>query len=167
VVFLSDHGFHLGEKHHWQKNTLWEEATHCNLAFRVPGATTPNSICQRCVSLQDLYPTLMELTGLTPPSKVEGRSLVPLLKDPQAAWESTAITSWGDRYVSIRTETYRYIRYCEDQEELYDITRDPHEWTNQINNQDYAAEAESLRSQVPALEDMAPRLKSGRGTGDD
>jgi arylsulfatase A-like enzyme len=109
----------------------------------------------------------MELTGLTPPSKVEGRSLVPLLKDPKAAWESTAITSWGDRYISIRTERYRYIRYREDQEELYDITKDPHEWTNQIKNQDYTAEVESLRSKVPALQDMAPKLKSGRRIGDD
>ncbi len=166
VVFLSDHGFHLGEKHHWQKNTLWEEATHCNLAFRVPGITTPSSVCQRCVSLQDLYPTLMELTGLTPPSQVEGRSLVPLLKDPKAAWESTAITSWGDRYVAIRTEHYRYIRYRDDQEELYDLLKDPHEWTNQIKNQDYAAEVEILRSKIPALKDMAPKLKSGRRSDD-
>jgi choline-sulfatase len=164
VVLLSDHGFHLGEKHHWQKNTLWEEATHSNLMFRVPGTTRPEGACQRFVSLQDVYPTLAELCGLKPPAYVEGCSLVPLLKDPAADWESTALTSWGDRYITLRTENYRYIRYREGEEELYDHSEDPHEWTNQIGNGEYAAEIERLRAKVPALHDMAPRLKSGRGT---
>jgi arylsulfatase A-like enzyme len=167
VVFLSDHGFHLGEKHHWQKNTLWEEATHCNLIFRMPGTTKPKGVCQRFVSLQDVYPTLAELCGLKPPTYVEGRSLVPLLKAPAAEWESTALTAWGDRYVTLRTEKYRYIRYREGEEELYDHSKDPHEWTNQITNKYYASELEALRSKVPALKDMAPKLKSGRGNGDD
>jgi arylsulfatase A-like enzyme len=166
VVLMSDHGFHLGEKHHWQKSTLWEEATHCNLMFRVPGTTKPKGVCQRFVSLQDVYPTLAELCGLKPPAYVEGRSLVPLLKDPAAAWESTAVTAFGDRYVTLRTEKYRYIRYCEGEEELYDHSKDPHEWTNQIKNKDYAAELETLRSKVPALKDMAPKLKSGRDKDD-
>ncbi len=169
VVLMSDHGFHLGEKHHWQKSTLWEEATHCNLMFRVPGTTKPKGVCERFVSLQDVYPTLMELCGLKPPTAVEGRSLVSLLKDPTAEWESTAVTTFGDRYVTLRTEKYRYIRYREGEEELYDHSKDPHEWTNQIRNTDYAAELESLRSKVPALKDMAPKLKlkSGRDKGDD
>lgn len=166
VIFMSDHGFHLGEKHHWQKNTLWEEATHCNLMVRAPGTTSPKGVSERFVSLQDIYPTLAELCRLKAPKYVEGKSLVPLLKDPKAEWESTAITSWGDRYVSIRTEKYRYIRYREDQEELYDHSKDPHEWTNQIKNKDYAADLAFLRSKVPALKDMAPKLKSGR-KGDD
>lgn len=166
VVFLSDYGFHLGEKHHWQKSTLWEEATHCNLLVRVPGTTKPKGVCERFVSLQDLYPTLMELCELKPPAAVAGRSLGSLLKDPTAAWESTAVTAFGDRYVTIRTEKFRYIRYREGQEELYDHSKDPHEWTNQIKNKDYAAEIEILRAKVPALKDMAPKLKSGRGNGD-
>ncbi|MDX2036280.1 MAG: sulfatase [Isosphaeraceae bacterium] len=167
VVFMSDHGFHLGEKHHWQKNTLWEEATHCNLMVRAPGTTKPKGVCERFVSLQDVYPTLAELCGLEPPAYVEGRSLVPLLQNPGAPWDSTAITSWGDRYLTIRTEKYRYIRYREDQEELYDHAADPHEWTNQIDNKAYAADLILLRSKVPALRDMAPKLRSGRGNGDE
>ncbi|MEZ6139471.1 MAG: sulfatase [Zavarzinella sp.] len=167
VIFMSDHGFHLGEKHHWQKNTLWEEATHCNLMFRVPGTTSSKTVCQRFVSLQDVYPTLAELCNLKAPTYVEGRSLVPLLKNPEAPWESTAITSWGDRYVSIRTEKFRYIRYRDDEEELYDHSKDPHEWTNQIKNKEYAAELIRLRSMVPTLKDMAPKLKSGRAKGDE
>jgi choline-sulfatase len=167
VVFMSDHGFHLGEKHHWQKSTLWEEATHCNLVVRVPGTTQPKGVCERFVSLQDVYPTLMELCRLKPPAAVEGRSLAPLLKDPAAAWESTAVTAFGDRYVTLRTEKFRYIRYREGEEELYDHSNDPHEWTNQIKNEDYAADLVILRSKVPALKDMAPKLRSGRGIGDD
>lgn len=76
---------------------------------------------------------------------------MPLLKDLKAAWESTAITAFGDRYVTLRTEKYRYIRYREDEEELYDHSKDPHEWTNQIKNKDYAADLLILRSKVPAL----------------
>jgi arylsulfatase A-like enzyme len=119
------------------------------------------------VSLQDVYPTLAELCGLKPPANVEGHSLVPLLKDPAAEWESTAVTAFGDRYVTLRTEKYRYIRYREGEEELYDHSKDPHEWTNQIKNKDYATDLLILRSKVPALKDMAPKLKSGRRNGDD
>lgn len=97
VVFLTDHGFHLGEKHHWQKATLWEEATHCLLMFRVPGVTPAGGVSRRFVSLQDVYPTLVDLCGLDRPDYLDGRSLVPLLKDPDAAWPSTAVTRRADR----------------------------------------------------------------------
>jgi arylsulfatase A-like enzyme len=93
VVFLTDHGFHLAEKHHWQKATLWEEAAHSLLMIRAPGVTPAGGAeCQRFVSLLDIYPTLAELCGLEPPDYLVGRSLVPLLRDPEAPWESTAIT---------------------------------------------------------------------------
>ena len=136
VMLMSDHGFHLGEKHHWQKSTLWEEATHCLLMFRVPGTTKAGGRCERFVSLQDVYPTLAELCGLKAPDDVTGRSLVPLLERPDAAWESTAITAYGDRYITIRNEQFRYIRYRDGQEEFYDCANDPHEWANQISNPD-------------------------------
>ena len=84
VMLMSDNGFHLGEKHHWQKSTLWEEATHCLLMFRVPGMTKAGGTCERFVSLQDVYRTLTELCGLKAPDYVAGRSLVPLLKQPDA-----------------------------------------------------------------------------------
>ena len=85
VVFLTDHGFHLGEKHHWQKTTLWEEGTHTLLMFRAPGVTTAGGVSQRFVSLLDIYPTLAELCELTAPATIDGRSLVPLLKDPNGS----------------------------------------------------------------------------------
>jgi arylsulfatase A-like enzyme len=160
VVFMTDHGFHLAEKNHWQKGTLWEEATHCLLMFRVPGLTQAGGKCERFVSLQDIYPTLAELCGIEPPSYTDGRSLVPLLKRPDAAWQSTAISALYDRYVSIRTEGFRYIRYCDGQEEFYDCAKDPHEWTNQIGNPAYATAIRALRTAVPAQADMALPIPS-------
>ena len=166
VVFLTDHGFHLGEKHHWQKTTLWEEGTHVLLMFRAPGVTKAGGVSERFVSLMDIYPTLAELGGLTPPSYVDGRSLVSLLKDPKAPWESTAITGLCDKtktdmaYISIRHELGRYTRYGSDQEEFYDASRDPHEWANQIDNPKYATTVEKLRAQVPGFEEAAHPLPS-------
>lgn len=164
VVFLTDHGFHLGEKHHWQKTTLWEEGTHTLLMFRAPGVTEVGGVSERFVSLLDVYPTLAELCGLTPPASLDGRSLVPLLEDPEAPWESTAIAGLCDKgktdlaYVSIRHELGRYTRYGADEEEFYDTTRDPREWTNQIANPDYADTIGKLRALVPAFEDAAQPL---------
>ena len=114
----------------------------------------------------DIYPTLAELCGLTPPAYVDGRSLVPLLKDPKAPWESTAMTGLCDKtktdlaYVSIRHELGRYTRYGSDEEEFYDTTKDPHEWTNQMDNPDYATTVEKLRALVPGFEEAAPPLPS-------
>jgi arylsulfatase A-like enzyme len=160
VLLMSDHGFHLGEKHHWQKSTLWEEATHCLLMLRVPGLTGGGGACERFVSLQDVYPTLTELCGIAAPAYLEGRSLVPLLRNPHAGWKSTAVTAYGDRYVTVRNEKFRYIRYRDDEEEFYDVTRDPHEWKNEIRNPQYAAAIAELRKAVPALSAMAPGMPS-------
>ena len=167
VILMSDHGFHLGEKNHWQKSTLWEEATHCLLMIRAPGTTAPGGVCRRFVSLQDVYPTLVELCALQPQSNPEGRSLAPLLKQPDAAWPSTALTAYGDRYISIRTERFRYIRYRDDQEEFYECDKDPHEWRNQIGNPDFAAAIRDHRAAVPPLSEMAKPMPSARGAKDE
>ncbi len=164
VVFLSDHGFHLGEKNHWQKATLWEEATHCLLMIRAPGMTAPGSVSQRFVSLQDIYPTLAELCGIEPPEYLDGRSLVPLLKNPDAEWESTAITGLcekstpDDAYLTIRNEFGRYTRYGNGQEEFYHSQKDPREWTNEIDNPKYAEVIEKLKKHLPDLSETAKPL---------
>ncbi|QTN32084.1 sulfatase [Akkermansiaceae bacterium] len=164
VVFLTDHGFHLGEKLHWQKTTLWEEGTHTLLMFRAPGVTEGGGVSERFVSLMDIYPTLAELCGLEPPAYLDGRSLAPLLKDPMAPWKSTAITGLCDKiktdrsYLSIRTERGRYTLYATDEEEFYDTTKDPHEWTNQIENPEYAPLIREMRAALPS--DPAAPLSS-------
>ncbi|MFN3159186.1 MAG: sulfatase [Rubinisphaera brasiliensis] len=164
VVFLTDHGFHLGEKNHWQKATLWEEATHCLLMFRAPGVTKPDGVSERFVSLQDIYPTLAELCDLELHAGVDGRSLVPLLKDPNAEWESTAITCLSDKkspeqgYMTLRNEQGRYIRYGNGQEEFYDTTVDPREWTNEIDNPKYTSVVNGMKHSIPAASEMANPL---------
>jgi arylsulfatase A-like enzyme len=85
VVLWSDHGWHLGEKLHWRKFALWEEATRVTFTMTVPGVTPVGKKCERTVNLLDLYPTLVELCGLPAKTVPEGNSLVPLLKDPKAS----------------------------------------------------------------------------------
>ena len=158
VIFISDHGFHLAEKDHWQKGTLWEEATNSMLMCRVPGMTKPGGATKACVSLQDLYPTLMELCDIPKPEHVDGKSLAPILKNPKSKWDSTAISYLYDRYTSIRTEQFRYIRYQDGQQELYDHKKDPHEWKNEADNPEYAETLKKLKSKFPATEVMAKQL---------
>lgn len=165
VVFLTDHGFHLGEKHHWQKATLWEEATHSLLMIRAPGVTPADGAdCQRFVSLLDIYPTLAELCGLEPPAYLDGRSLVPLLRNPETSWKSTAITGLTSKggpwrpYISIRNETGRYTHYMDGQEEFYDTNQDPHEWANVIENPEYAPVIKKMRAAIPSPLDKATPL---------
>ena len=129
-MFWSDHGWHLGEKEHWRKFALWEEATRVPLVVVAPGVTRPGTRSERTVSLLDLYPTLVELCGLPQKPELEGESLVPLLKDPAAPWDHPAVTTHGRNNHAVRTERWRYIRYADGTEELYDHDNDPHEWTN-------------------------------------
>ncbi len=145
VVLWSDHGFHLGEKHHWAKSTLWEEATHTLLMIKAPGVTKPKQVCRRFVSLLDIYPTLAELCDLPAPTHLDGYSLVPLLKKPNRNWDKPAITGFLDMWkldvhMTVRTEHFRYIRYGQGGEEFYHCAKDPNEWTNQINNPAFKAE---------------------------
>ena len=130
VVLWSDHGWHLGEKHHWHKFTLWEEATRVPLIIAAPMVTKAGSRTAQPVSLIDLYPTLIELCDLSRNDRLDGVSLVPLLRDAAAKSKRPAVTSHGRGNHSVRSQRYRYIRYADGSEELYDHRTDPHEWTN-------------------------------------
>ncbi len=158
VVLWSDHGFHLGEKHRISKYTLWEESNRVLLAFRVPGLTEPGTVSHRTVSLLDLYPTLAELCGLEAPENLEGRSLVPLLEDPNLTWPYPALTTNFEGNHAIRSERYRYIRYQDGSEELYDHETDPNEWTNLSQNPQYTEVIENLSQFLPQTDaPSAPR----------
>lgn len=130
VVLWSDHGWHLGEKEHWRKFALWEEATRVTFMVVAPGVVPANQRCQRTVNLMDLYPTLIELCGLTSRTNLEGNSLVPLLKNPEAKWDKPSLTTHGRGNHAVRSERWRYIRYQGGGEELYDHDADPLEWNN-------------------------------------
>lgn len=149
VVFWGDHGWHLGEKQHWRKFTLWEEATRAPLIWVVPGVTQPGTACGRTVDFQSIYPTLTDLAGIPTPKHVEGKSLRPLLKDPKSEWSEPAITTFGYQNHAVRTEGWRYIRYANGDEELYDEKADPKEWTNLAQRPEHAQKKAELKALLP------------------
>jgi len=136
VVLWSDHGWHLGEKDISGKNSLWERSTRVPLIFAGPGVTR-NAQCQRPAELLDIYPTLVELCGLPPRQDLEGHSLVPQLKDASTPRPWPAITTHNHDNHTIRTENWRYIRYADGSQELYDLRQDPNEWHNLANDPAY------------------------------
>ena len=152
IVLWSDHGYHLGDKESCVKFTLWEKANHVPLIIVAPGITTPGVVCERPVSLLDLYPTLIELCGLPEKPELDGVSLVPLLKDPKASWDRPALMTMGRGNHAVRSERYRYIRYSDGSEELYDHENDPWEWDNLANNPELHPEIAKLRSWIPESE---------------
>jgi arylsulfatase A-like enzyme len=159
VVLWGDHGWHLGEKEHWRKFALWEEATRAPLIWRVPGLTTPGSVCERTVDFMSIYPTLTELTGVETPSHVEAKSMKPLLVDPQAAWPTPAVMTHEEGNHAVRSEGWRYIRYANGDEELYDETADPYEWKNLANDAKFAEQKAALAIHLPSTN--KPDLSSG------
>ncbi len=149
IVLWSDHGWHLGEKARWRKETLWRESTRVPLIVVAPGITQAGSTSSATVSLMDLYPTMVELAGLDMPEHPEGISLVPLLKDPAAEWDHAAISTsrFGNHAVS--TNRYRYIRYSDGTEELYDLDSDPNEWHNLADDPKLDKVIEELAALLP------------------
>lgn len=156
LVFWGDHGWHLGEKQHWRKFTLWNEATRAPMFFTVPGLTKPGAVCNRTVDFMSIYPTLCDLCGLPVPSHVEGASIKSLLADPNAPWDRPAITTHGYMNHTVRTEQWRYIRYADGGEELYDETKDPMEWTNLAGKNEFNSVKEQLKKLMPATNVSEP-----------
>lgn len=161
VVLWGDHGWHLGEKSHWRKFALWEEATRAPLIWVVPGLTPAGVACERTVDFMDVYPTLTDLAGVPTPSHVEGTSLKSLLKDPAAPRDVPALTTFGRNNHAVRSEGWRYIRYADGSEELYDEAADPYEWTNLAADPKLAPIKAELAKRLPAAN--ARPVKAGRG----
>ena len=155
ICLWSDHGWHHGEKEHWRKSTLWEEATRSPFIMFVPGVTQAGSACARPVDFLGIYPTLCDLAGLALPSHLEGKSLRPLLADVSASWDRPAVSTmlWNNH--AVRSERWRYIRYSDGSEELYDHNVDPHEWTNLAGDSTYTAEKKALMQWLPTKKQTA------------
>ena len=131
VVFLGDHGYHLGERVWWNKNTLFERSCRAPLLIAAPGVKP--GVARGLVEFVDLYPTLAELGGLTPPVGLAGQSLLPLLRDPDAPGKAAAftlVTRGSARGESVRTERWRFTRWSDGAVELYDHASDPEENRN-------------------------------------
>lgn len=149
VCLWSDHGWSLGEKEHWRKFALWEEPTRTVYIWRVPGMTPAGEVCERPVDLMSIYPTLCSLTGVDKPAHVEGEDIVPLLRDPQHSWDTPALTTFHRNNHALRDEQWRYIRYADGSEELYNHQSDPHEWTNLAEQDRFADVKARLQRFLP------------------
>ncbi len=160
VVVWSDHGWHLGEKGAWHKRTLWERSTHVPFFIAAPAVTRPGSVCNRPVNLIDIYPTLLDLCGLRAGGTLDGVSLVRLLRDPQAAWEHASVTTCERGNHAVRTDKWRYIRYNDGTEELYDRDTDPHEWTNLAEDPRFDSTKRELAKWLPKSDAPPALLKS-------
>lgn len=151
IIFWSDHGWHLGEKRSWRKFTLWEESARTPMIVVDP--RRPESAgreCRRPVALLDIYPTLSELCDIPVPRWCDGRSFTPLLEQPDTDWPYPALTIQGKGNYSARTEEWRYTRYFDGGEELYNHRDDPYEWRNLAD--------------VPAHRDVKNRLAASLPT---
>lgn len=161
IALWSDHGYHLGEKWHWHKQSLWQRATHVPLVIVAPGVTKPGSRCERPAGLIDVYPTLCDLAGFKAPQGLDGVSLRPLLENPAGQWERPAITTYGRGNHAIRTERWSYIHYYDDSEELYDRRQDPNEWINLASNPALASAKKELQKWLPAKEAAGESVPTG------
>lgn len=167
VVVWSDHGWQLGEKEHWGKFTAWERSTRVPMIIVPPGNAESKgfqagSRCDRPVSLLDVYPTVVDVLGVEKRKDLDGRSLLPLLKNPEAVWPHPALSAIGRGTWSVRDGRWRYIRYFDGSEELYDLQNDPDEWSNLINHPDHAGAARRLAREIPD----DPRFSHFVGVGD-
>jgi arylsulfatase A-like enzyme len=156
VVLWSDHGWHLGEKGITGKNTLWERSTRVPLIFAGPGVAE-GARCGRPAELLDVYPTLAELCALPVEAGLEGLSLSPQLRDAAAPRERPAITTHNRDNHAVRTEAWRYVRYADGSEELYDARADPNEWTNLAAAPRHAEVKSALARWLPAA--SAPPMR--------
>ncbi len=157
VVFWGDHGYQLGEKGKWSKaGSLWEQGTRTPFFICDPRqAAGQGRVCSRVVQMVDLYPTLTELCGLEPAAGLEGRSLVPLMRDPGAPWPHPAFTVWSEdgRSLSgilVRTERWRYAEFFGrgPGAMLIDPAEDPVELRNLANDPNYAEVVAELSGMV-------------------
>ena len=176
IVFVSDHGWTMGEKNHVYKNSLWEESTRVPLTIRAPGLTKPNTKVNHPVSLIDVYPTLLELAGLDNNTikndkgkSLDGFSLKPFLEDPNTKkWEgpdgalSVVYSSYknesipSNHHYSLRTKDWRYIIYDSGKEELYHNASDPKEWNNLVYEKTHPKRDEMVKILKEITHPMVP-----------
>ena len=179
IVLTSDHGWGMGEKNYLYKNSLWQESTRVPLVIRAPGVASQGGHSDQPVSLIDIYPTLIDLCDLTKDTQkndqghaLDGHSMKPLLEDPEKGqWAGpdsalTALYKWRAKYdpsqesYSLREKDWRYIRYENGKEELYETTSDPYEWTNLATDPKHTKTLtdfrEELLTRIPAAGTKVP-----------
>jgi arylsulfatase A-like enzyme len=161
IVLWSDHGYHQSEKRSFRKFSLWEESTRVPFILFDPRQknASEDRTCMEAVSLINIYRTLGDLAGIDVPKYVDGQSLTAQMKDPAKPIAAPAITTWGRGNYAVRDDQWRYIRYFDGGEELYDHSRDPQEWNNLADDSKYASTKKELSSFLP--KDEAALVKQG------
>ncbi|MCK5462673.1 MAG: sulfatase-like hydrolase/transferase, partial [Bacteroidales bacterium] len=172
VVITSDHGYHMGEKNQLFKHTVWEESTRVPMIFRFPDRKNSGLNCDHPVGLIDLYPTLVDLCGISDNTKrnedghpLDGHSMRPFLKDPvNGSWDGPSVAlscidagipvalnepgGIEDQQFTVRSRDWRYVLTRTGAEELYDHRSDPHEWHNLAGNPDFAEIKDKLKNEL-------------------
>jgi iduronate 2-sulfatase len=159
VVFMSDHGYHLGDHGLWQKMSLFERSVRVPLIIAAPNAKARGGETNALAELVDLYPTLARLANLSTPEYLDGVSLTPVLDDPRASVRDAAYTQIRNDGYAIRTDRWRYIEWAEGKEgsQLYDMSRDPGETTNLAADPQHAATVADLRARLGRYGASAPK----------
>lgn len=157
IVFWSDHGYHHGEKRDWGKHTLWERTSNVPFIWAGPGIAQDKTV-DASVSLIDMFPTLVALCHLQDKQKLDGVSLVSVLKDPATAKDrDVLLPGLKPKEYAIMNQDWRYIHYADGSEELYDVRKDPNEWDNLASKEELNGIKEKLRTSAPTT--FAPPVK--------
>jgi arylsulfatase A-like enzyme len=169
IIFYSDNGYHLGEKKHFTKCTLWERSTH--VPFIVVPPRSENSANETVswrpfatdepTSLQDIYPTVLDICGLEAPEPgIDGASVLPSITDPLRTHNRGVVTTYLRGNHAVRLHDWRYIRYADGGEELYHTSEDPDERNNLIADAGYATMIDELQNLLPVDDAKEVRSKS-------
>ncbi len=159
IVFMGDHGWHLGEKNRWSKYAVYDQANHTTMIIYDPTAEGNGKVCYKVVSMQDIYPTLIELTGIEPKTNIEGRSIAPLLENPNRAdWDHPVLMTYsGTNY--IKTNQYRFVNDGAGSQ-LYNVAIDPYEWNNLYGKQGTESIVKDLKIQMDSMIQIGMQLRS-------
>lgn len=149
IVLWSDHGYHLGEKDHWHKTTLWYRATHVPLIVVVPGLTKAGRVISKPVSLINLYETLIDLCDLPKRKGLDGVSLKPLLSNKNVDWTQPVTVDYQMGNTCVYLDKWHYIEYFDGTNELYNLEADPNEWNNLLGSRKYSYIVDSLKKFLP------------------
>ena len=163
VVLWSDHGFHLGEKLHFRKFTLWEPGTHVPFVIRTPGQTTGIEVDQP-VSLVDMGPTLTAMANVPMSMPSSGGNIFSRMADPSRFDQEPPVMTWLEGNHAVRRGTWRYIRYSTGDVELYDLATDPQELTNLGGRPEHAALLAELDAYLPPPPAGAAAATDAAGT---